>query len=596
MADASLPHENQSRSAGRLSAIILQGPLALLRAAARIPLFWWDPETRVERWPHHRSFLPALLLLALLLYATGILHLTCWTPRFHSVPMMGLLLGGFLAIGLARRQWPRAREAIGLYGSMTLALAAFPLAFAFTCATLLPYALVMRTSAGKLVKWLTLAGLHAAMMVLFHLKLFPSIVFNEPLRTAGLIWALFVPLRLLWFHHQALRQNAPAVTVKEVFHYIFFAPAVILVPYMFALPRREELSSDRTEDPALRSRGENHLAAGMLFALSYHLLDPAIAWTADVTGARWLLIPWAYPLEPVFWALSSSYFITGLYNCLGMPVTLAFRSPLKSHSVLEWWRRWNVHFRDLLVDMFFYPLVLGRRSRPYLRLWMGAFGVFLVGSVILHYIVKHYFLYNAFVPYWSIVVEMGVLFVAVGLLLHLERRDLDRRTAQRKAARAAGLPAPPPPANPAWRLALGVPLTYGLLFASNMLGASMNLIVHGTLVDRPTVALQHAEQLERNDKPGKAAWFRNQARLDFERAVARHGDLTSPWRVRERHAAFKLLRLYVEDKNTPGIRELLKKLDWDPDLAKNPEKLDDACRHELTRFRGLSGFSRLRSL
>ena len=575
-------------------------PFVFLRSVLR---FWWDPETTVDEAgprtePPKQSVGTLLFLLVVIggLYATGHLHLTCWTPRFHTPWAMGVLLAGFFALTLAQEAWPAQRAKMWLLCSLTLAAAMLPAMTVLTAAGLLPYALVMRTRAPGWLKWGVLFALHLAMMALYQFKWFPQIVFSETFGPAGLMWAFFVPLRLLWFHHQAMRDNAPPVTITEVFSYFFLLPAVLLIPYMFALPRREQLRLDGAPDPETTARGTRYLVAGILFALSYHLIEPAILQLAALTGQKWLIIPWVYPMEPVFWALSSAYILTGLYNRMGAPVTLAFRSPLASPSVLEWWRRWNVHFRDLLVDLFFYPLVLGRRTHPVLRLWLGAFGVFIVGSTVLHWGVKHYFWNNALAPYWSMMVENGVMFLGVGILLHVERVGMDRATAARKAARAAGLPAPPVKVPPAWRRVLGVPLTYLIVFSSVMGGYATNLLVEGTVVDRPTLVLRHARALAAEGQTADARYFREKARLDFERAVASHEDLTSPWRIKERHAAVKLVELYLEDQDGGPIPALLVKLGWDPRLAGDPAALSERCADELTRYRGFGGLARLKEI
>ncbi len=581
--------------------------MTALRAALLLPLsllrFWWDPEPILESGPKNpdrlwRSPLMLGLVLAAIgvLHATGHVHLTCWTPRFHTPAIAGFLLAGHFALVLCIRAWPARRFSLEMGFSLVLAMAAAPAMTLLTAAGLLPFAWLLRSGAARAVKWAALFAWHALMMALYHFRWFPDLVYSPVWGPAGLMWAFFVPLRLLWFTHQALRRDAPPASVAELFHYVFLLPAVILIPYMFALPRREDLQPREAPDPGLEARGTLRMAAGLFFAISYNAIEPAILWLSDTTGIKALIIPWVYPMEPVFWALSSAYILTGLYNSLGYPVTAAFLSPLASDSVLEWWRRWNVHFRDLLVDIFFYPLVLGRRSHPYLRLWLGAFGVFIVGSTLLHWGVKHYFMNNALAPYWSMLVENSVMFLAVGTLLHLERRAMDRAAAARKAARAAGLPAPPPRVKPRWMRIAGIPLTYLVVFSSVMGGYAANLLVEGTVVDRPTLVLRHADELRRRGDETAARRFRELAAADFRRAVDAHADLRSPWRIRERHAAVKLILLALEDRDGGAIPEWLGKLGWDPGLAADPQALAARCRDELSRYRGWAGLLRLKEI
>lgn len=576
---------------------VLSFPLLLLR-------FWWDPETLLERAPRNRMMrvwrspltLGFLLAAAGFAYAGGYLHMTCWTPRFYTPAVMGFLLAGYFALAACVRAWPHRRFALQLGFSLALAGLAAPALTLLTAAGLLPFALLLRSGAPRAVKWAALLAGHALMMALYHFRWFPDIVFSPVWGMAGLMWAFFVPLRLLWFTHQTLRRDAPPASVGELFHYIFLLPAVILIPYMFAMPRRQELQVPPREDPDLEAKGTRRIAAGLAFALSYHLVEPAILWLSAITGIKAIIIPWVYPMEPVFWALSSAYILTGLYNRLGHSVTPAFLSPLVSDSVLEWWRRWNVHFRDLLVDIFFYPLVLGRRTHPYLRLWVGAFGIFIVGSTLLHWGIKHYFMNNALAPYWSMLVENGLMFLAVGTLLHLERRSMDLAAAARRAARASGLPAPPPRMKPRWMRIAGVPLTYFIVFSSVMGGYATNLLVEGTVVDRPTLVLRHAEKLQAENDARGAQRFREMARADFRRAVDAYDDLRSPWRIRERHAAVKLILLALEDGDMAPIPGWLAKLGWDAHLSNAPDELAARCRDELSRYRGWRGILRMREI
>lgn len=576
---------------------VLLLPLSLLR-------FWWDPESffdttntkqTLEIWRSNIT-LGFLLIVVGILYATGYLHLTCWTPRFHTSAIMALLLMGYFTLAVCMRVISHHRQTLQLAVSLGLCTIAAPTVTVLTVAFLVPFSFFLRMGVPRLLTWLVFFAGHGIMMALYHFRWFPEIVFSPIWGPAGLMWAFFVPLRLFWFTHQALRRDATPTTTAELFHYIFLLPAVILIPYMFALPRREELHLPSSENPEVEAQGTKRIVAGIAFAISYHLVEPAILWFARITGIKAFLIPWVYPIEPVFWALSSAYILTGFYNRLGYPVKPAFISPLISDSVLEWWRRWNVHFRDLLVDIFFYPLVLKRRSHPYLRLWIGVFGVFIVGSTLLHWGVKHYFMNNAIAPYWSMLVENSVMFFAVGILLHMERRFMDRAAAARKAARAAGLLAPTPRTSPRWLRFVKIPLTYLIVFSSVIGGYATNLLVEGTVIDRPTLVLRYAQTLQASGDEKKARRFREFAFADFQQAVLPHADLTSPWRIRERHAAVKLILLSLEKHNLTDVPQWLSKLGWDTHLAHDPQALVARCHEELSRYRGWSGILRLKEI
>ncbi|MBU1239355.1 hypothetical protein KKF84_14585 [Myxococcota bacterium] len=569
----------------------------------RVGLFLWDPEGSVGLTAGkkvHRALLSPLTLLLLLLvagilYGKKIAHLTCWTPRFFGVQHMHLLLFSYFLLVYGARRVRRGRSMLLLFGSLTIAiLASLPLTL-LSFGILIPYWLVVRSSIAPLVKHLTLLALHGAVMVLYSFHLFPGVVFSPLFGEAGVMFAFFLPLRLFWYHYQVSRSHFKGITLTELLTYFFLAPAPFILPYMFALPRREEMLAVNDSDPRTVGTGTLYIAAGLSFYLVYHLLDILVMSLSRVPYMKGILIPWGYPVEPVFWALGSSYMITGLYNRLGAKVTLAFRSPLKSPSVLEWWRRWNVHFRDMLVDMFFYPLVMGKRRHPYLRLWAGVFGVFMVGSTLLHWGVKHYFMNAALVPYWSMLVENAVMFFAVGILLHWEKYRLDRRMELRREAKKEGRRLPPERPRPLVLQILSYPLTYAIVFVSVIGGYTTNLIVEGTYVDRPTAMMRYAKKLRDRGDHSLSRRYYNLAMQDFETRIAPYNDLSSPWRIKERHGALKLALIYVRNNDNDSLMRIAGLLGWSPAMISQAQqragypRVKALVHWELTRLKGMRG-------
>lgn len=559
--------------------------------------FLWDPESVLARpeGTQPPAFLksPILFILLLAILGTGyhfkLAHLTCWTPAFYSSLKMAVLLG---CIGVASLLLPVFKgnkklvflaifsHAVTLYASLPLWL--------LSSATLTAYFLVVKLLKGYWRHTGVLAII-ATMMVFFNFRLFPGIVFSDFWSLAGLMWAFFIPLRLVWFHYQVTRSPQNPPDFLELNLYFFMIPAPIMLPYMFAIPRREEITAAGAPDDGTLARGSVYIMAGIAFYLAYQSFDRLFMVISTIPHMKWVLIPWSYPFEPVFYALGSAYVITGLYNRLGASVTLAFRSPLNSNSVLEWWRRWNVHFRDMLVEIFFYPFVMGKRQNPYLRLWAGTFGVFIIGSTILHWAIKHYFGINDTVFYWSMLVENSIMFIAVGILLHYERWQTDRAIARRRQARLDGITLPPPLPIPLWRRFIAYPVTYFIVFVSVMGGYSSNLIINGTYVDQGTAVMYHAQKLGGK----KRAYYLQKADNYFTKILKNIDDVSSPWKIKERHAAMKLILLRLNEEKHHGIDKLLKILKWDSSLSKKPDDLRRKIDYELNVMKGISGIKRM---
>jgi hypothetical protein len=568
-----------------------------------VGLFLWDPEKVVLEDPEkqRRNYLlsPWLLfgILALMgvLYRFGFAHLTCWTPKFYGAQHMAVLLGGYFILTWYAQKQKKWRGTILLFGSMTLAFMASPPLAIVSFLTLIPYWLFVRSSINPWIKHLALVILYGIAMSLYSFKLFPGLVFHPVWGLAGLMWAFFIPLRLFWYHYQITRDKFKDVTLKEILTYFFLAPASFILPYMFALPRREEIRAIESPDKNVQKRGTVYIITGLCFYLAYHLIDYSLAQLSQLPGMKFSLIPWVYPFEPVFWAVGSSYIITGMYNRLGANVTLAFRSPLNSSSVLEWWRRWNVHFRDMLVDLFFFPLVMGKRKHPYIRLWVGVFGVFIIGSTLMHWGVKHYFQNSGFVPYWSALFENGVMFLSVGILLHIEQYKLEKRMSLRKEYRKQGKRIPPVKIAPLWIRVASYPVTYFIVFISVVGGYATTLIIEGTYVDRPTAMWKYSNSLIKKGDEQKAQLYKELAVTEFEKKIDGVKDISSPWRIRERHGAYKLAMIYLKFKQIPQLKKVISILGWPSAYTQKNQEikgyplLKKRINWELNHLKGLNG-------
>jgi D-alanyl-lipoteichoic acid acyltransferase DltB (MBOAT superfamily) len=222
----------------------------------------------------------------------------------------------------------------------------------------------------------------------------------------------------------------------DVLTYLLFAPFFIVLPTMICIPRFgrfvENLDKPMKdgESSAIRYALAALLAAGAFAALD-HLLHPWSEYGAAAREHRWpAALVAGVVCCPVWMVLSAAgvgYLLTAMSHLLGIAVVPPIDHPLSAVSFLDWWRRWNVNFRDFLVDVFFYPAVM-RCRRPLVALTLGCAGVFLVGSAASHFlvtIVTHHAYYH--LP--ARLAEASASFVVVLAGLVLERRRLRTRRA-----------------------------------------------------------------------------------------------------------------------------------------------------------------------
>lgn len=273
---------------------------------------------------------------------------------------------------------------------------------------------------------------YAALAVACDMVLLPELGGAHPeLLVFGYAFAVIFTFRIFYFLYE-VRQR---VALADFLLYFLFGPYFIIPPYMAAIPRfgRFAASLDRAA-PGREREGLRFLLQGAGYTVLLHVargaitLDPA-AYLADGAYAHAALAGvLAYPIGAVLAAVGDAYILIGLLLVLSVDVHAPFRRPLWATSVLEWWRRWNIHFRDFLVDLFFYPVVLKLRKRPYLGVIAGCAAVFLLGSVAFHWIAKYHFAHNSYARvYWGTLVENGVMFALVAGALCWEQRRLRQR-------------------------------------------------------------------------------------------------------------------------------------------------------------------------
>jgi len=376
-----------------------------------------------------------LLAALAVLGATGVLPLLGWTermfPRTRYPYLFAAVGAGYLGLRLAstpawrRLSWLAAGGAAGALVD--------PGFTALTVLWSLAYAHVLRAKVAARWKHLFLAATFAGLVIAVNRDLFPGVAEHPFIERWGYLFALGLGLRALWLHHELTVAGFPRVPVADVVAAFLCAPLFVILPYMLAIPRfgqvREALSARR---PALEAQGLRLIALGMLWALAAEVVRQALAPGPLFEGmlrarrigeAALLALPF-YPMWQVLNMLGNALILAGLLRLYGVDIAPSFDRPLLAESLTEWWRRWNTHFRDLLVDLCYYPVVLRLRRRPVLGIVLGCFAVFVVGSTLLHWLVKAYFVAGTArqLPLGLLAENLSMgLFVAIALVLERRR-------------------------------------------------------------------------------------------------------------------------------------------------------------------------------
>ena len=253
---------------------------------------------------------------------------------------------------------------------------------------------------------------------------------HRELGRIGYLFALAYTLRIAWLCHE-VRMRRQVIPRLDVVLYFVFAPMFIVIPYMLAVIRCDRLRAALpTHDRGVERGGIRMIAWGCVLALiawgMHELRDPTLALNAalrahDLAGvAAWSLL--SYPIQQAIKVCAVAAILVGMIRMLGVELAPSFSRPLAAQTVPELWRRWNTHFRDLLVELFYVPVALRLRRTPERAIVMGCLWVFVVGSTLFH-IPKHYFRFGSiYPPQLNLLVENLVMGAVVAIALIRERR------------------------------------------------------------------------------------------------------------------------------------------------------------------------------
>lgn len=369
----------------------------------------------------------AILLGALVaIRAAGVTPLLAWTAPLIGDARYPLLFAAYFATWWwARRRTGDARRAALLVGSCATAAIFDPAFLALSLA------------------WI--AGLHALLprfrlAVAYVLVTYALAVVacnrawvDVPPETArwGYLLAVSYTFRIAWLLRQVRLHGSAGVELADVVTYFVLAPFFLIVPYMIAIPRFDTVRAalDRHDAEVERS-GIEMIAWGIVLSVAAwavgELYGPSALGLASLARGEYALGfvhgLFSYMLEHLLIALAIAAVLVGMVRALGVDLGTSFDRPWRSQTVTEWWRRWNTHFRDLLVELFYYPVVMRLRRRRRLAIVMGCISVFLVGSVLFHW-PNHFFKRGVLTFPIGVFAESVVMTVLVATALVRKRDD-----------------------------------------------------------------------------------------------------------------------------------------------------------------------------
>ncbi|MDQ3334615.1 MAG: hypothetical protein M4D80_05610 [Myxococcota bacterium] len=383
--------------------------------------------------------LASLLGVLLVLRAAGVTTLLAWTPPLIEQARYPFLFAAYFATWwLSRRATGDARKNALLGGSIATA--------AIFDATFLALSLVWICGLHLLLPRLRLAVAYVLATYAIAIVACNRAWFEVDPHVArwGYLLAVSYTFRIAWLLHQMRMHRGQKVELADVILYFVFAPFFVIVPYMIAIPRFDRFCAglDRhdveVERSGLRMIATGIVLSGAMWAVRELYGPSALAIESLAGGDLGLAFVhgfFSYMLEHLLIALAIAAILVGMVRVLGIDLGPSFDQPLRSESVTEWWRRWNTHFRDLLVELFYMPVVMRFRRRRKLAVVLGCIATFLVGSTLFHF-PNHFFKHGNLTFPIGVFAESIVMaaLVAISLVRNREHRS---RSLARRVARVA---------------------------------------------------------------------------------------------------------------------------------------------------------------
>ncbi len=159
-----------------------------------------------------------------------------------------------------------------------------------------------------------------------------------------------------------------------------------VAPVGFAVLHRGYSSELR---PELMRRGLARMAHGLLYLVVGRILAksglfPSVSVIAAYSGEMDVVSALAscHVILLSLFLSTAGYIHTavGMLYVLGFDIPPGMRMPYRSTNVLEFWRRWNIYWRDCLMTLAYYPLAMPLRRRPVLAAAVAGMATFLFGG------------------------------------------------------------------------------------------------------------------------------------------------------------------------------------------------------------------------
>lgn len=345
-----------------------------------------------ENVPRHRlTFLlgPLAMLLAAAcaLGASGLLRLTGpggtdWGDRVFTFTLIF-----FFLLAAASALYPRARFRVILAASLLQVLVLLgPVKFLGALGIYTAFYFLVRLEASWWLKAPALGGLIVSPCAVMMIRPGSRLI---GVALAALFTGNFILRSLLYAYEATMKSDhLKRAGYAGFLLYLLAAPlSAVWTPPIGFLVLHKGLRPDL--DPSLFRKGTGQMALGFIYLLARGIgsqgglfpTQPMLVAAMDELNALTVIAACHLELLSLFLNVAGQVHVAvGMMRVLGFDIPPGMDRPYQSRNFLDFWKRWNTYYRDFLLTLAYYPVVMALKKRPFLAITLAGSCTFLLSG------------------------------------------------------------------------------------------------------------------------------------------------------------------------------------------------------------------------
>ncbi|MEO8877473.1 MAG: hypothetical protein ABI461_17895, partial [Polyangiaceae bacterium] len=206
-------------------------------------------------------------------------------------------------------------------------------------------------------------------------------------------FSMMFSLRLIMYAWDQWQKGFPKAALRPYLTYVLAAPLVVFPPYLTFIPTFDKHDAKIT--PRLSAsrvrRAFRHFGLGLLFAffVAFAHVAPNIDGTSlPIRSLRYVMV--------VASVAQIAHLTFALLLLHGMDDRLPINNPLFSRDYVQYWSRFQIHQKDMQVNLFYTPALFRlRKGNRYITIMAALMWTLVLWNTILHLLIRYLYFTHA---------------------------------------------------------------------------------------------------------------------------------------------------------------------------------------------------------